>query len=71
MIKMLLELICFREAFKVSAPKPSNKMTLPFKEPHFAALRVSITENIMIMGTEKNPSENCRKETFIIYVICI
>ncbi len=68
---MLLELICFREAFKVSVPKPSNKITLPFKEPHFAALRASITENIMIMCTEKNPSEICRKETFIIYVICI
>lgn len=72
MIKMLLELICFREAFKVSLPKPSNKIMLPFKEPHFAALRVSIRENIMIMCTEKiHPIVNCREETFIIYVICI
>lgn len=73
MIKMLLELICFRKAFKDSVPKPSNKIMLPFKEPHFAALRVSITDNIMRMCTKKNPCQivDCREETFIIYVICI
>lgn len=50
---MLLELICFREAFKVSVPKPSNKIMLPFKEPRLAALNVSITENTMRMCSEK------------------